>query len=161
MRQIPVFMQIFALVLIFVSGAIAANPVHAQATDIAPQIGMERPPCYMTNKDVAQGEPIALGLLTAAQCTDIGDLPKLSFDRRQAHIIAVEAIAAGTNIGRLWIADAPVRFGDKLILVARSGPVAVHRPVVALQSARPGRRLFVRDNAGEVFSITFQPGDNK
>jgi len=132
-------------------------PVRAQVV----QSGSEQSGCYATKKEIARGDALEPGLLSVAPCTDMADPPELSFDRKRGHIIAAEPIAAGTNIGRIWIAQAPAKMGDELILVARAGPVAVHRQVVALQSARPGRRLFVRDQEGEVFSILFQPGEEE
>lgn len=46
-----------------------------------------------------------------------------------------------------------VKTGDRLTLVSRSGPVTVERQVTALQPGRSSRRLFVRDDAGQVSSI--------
>lgn len=49
-----------------------------------------------------------------------------------------------------------VRPGDALILAVFAGPVRVEREVTALQPARPGHRLFVRDRQGQVFTARYE-----
>ncbi|WP_028967828.1 hypothetical protein [Sphingomonas phyllosphaerae] len=46
--------------------------------------------------------------------------------------------------------------GDALTLIARAGVVTVERRVTALQPARAGGRVFVRDGAGRVFAAPVQ-----
>ncbi|HEX4695805.1 hypothetical protein [Sphingomonas sp.] len=42
--------------------------------------------------------------------------------------------------------------GEAMTFAVRVGPVTVERPVAAMQPGRVGRRVFVRDTAGNVFS---------
>ncbi|MEH3123269.1 MAG: flagella basal body P-ring formation protein FlgA [Sphingomonas phyllosphaerae] len=49
-----------------------------------------------------------------------------------------------------------VTAGEALTLVARNGVVTVERRVTALQPARAGGRVFVRDGAGRVFAAPVQ-----
>lgn len=45
-----------------------------------------------------------------------------------------------------------VASGDAMTLAVRVGPVTVERPVTAMQPGHVGKRVFVRDTAGHVFS---------
>lgn len=56
-----------------------------------------------------------------------------------------------------FVPDKPVvAAGEGLTLVARAGLVTVERRVTALQPARAGGRVFVRDGAGRVFAAPVQ-----
>lgn len=48
-----------------------------------------------------------------------------------------------------------VRPGERLVLVVVSGPVRIEQTVEALQSAKPGSRLFVKRADGEVISTEY------
>ena len=62
---------------------------------------------------------------------------------------------AAPSAARAEIAPPPaVEAGAKLTLVSRSGPVLLEREVTALQSARAGGRVFVRDGDGQVLAVT-------
>lgn len=58
-----------------------------------------------------------------------------------------------------FVPDRPaVTAGEGLTLIARNGVVTVERRVTALQPARAGGRVFVRDGAGRVFAAPVQAG---
>jgi flagellar basal body L-ring protein FlgH len=100
--------------------------------------------------------------LPAGAAVDAGDLhpvacgsarpPALRYDRRSGLVYAVEPIAAETSLGRLRVDPrAAVVPGAALFLRSRVGPALIERRVRVLQGARSGQRLFVRDDAGQVF----------
>lgn len=117
--------------------------------------------CHVLTHDAAPGDIIGPTNTKSAGCETELASARLSYDRKNGRILAGEALAAGTNLGRLWFADTGAEAGEDLVLIARSGPVSVRRPVTALQSARPGHRLFVRDQNGSVYSIRFVPEAEK
>jgi hypothetical protein len=53
-------------------------------------------------------------------------------------------------------AAAMVRPGDKLELVSAAGGVRIERDVEAMQTARPGQRLFVKAADGQIISVRFE-----
>lgn len=57
-----------------------------------------------------------------------------------------------------WRMSLVVQAGDKVELRASAGAVQIARRVEALQEARPGGRLFVRDGDGKTFPITLEGG---
>ncbi len=68
-------------------------------------------------------------------------------------VLANKPVAAGTYLGRLaGLPDAAIGKGAALTLRSSAGPVTVERPVVAVQPARSGGRLFVRSGSGEIFA---------
>jgi flagella basal body P-ring formation protein FlgA len=49
-----------------------------------------------------------------------------------------------------------VRPGQELHIVIASGSVRIDRRVEAMQAARPGQKLFVRDGDGKIFSARYK-----
>lgn len=52
-----------------------------------------------------------------------------------------------------------VKRGDELTLVSTVGPVRIQRRVIAAQPGRSGRRIFVRDEDGQILSIPLSLAD--
>jgi len=92
---------------------------------------------------------------TAPQpCNARSPRPKLVFDAHKRILRAREALAAGSDLGRVYFPPSfAVHAGDRLALIAHVGYVAITRNVVALQDAVPGASLFVRDRDGEIFVV--------
>ncbi len=68
-------------------------------------------------------------------------------------MVAAEAIAAGTYLGRVApLRRASVVKGAELVLRSSAGPVVIERRVTAMQPGRAGGRIFVRDADGQVFA---------
>lgn len=123
-----------------------------------------RPPsaCAELARPVAAGAAVSRDDLVPAPCRASAASAQLRFDRADRIVRASGQLAAGDYLGRISVGSAPaVDKGDKLSLVASSGPVRVSREVVALQPGRAGGRLFVRDSEGNVTSAPLAPGAGK
>ena len=85
--------------------------------------------------------------------------------RSPAQRVRVRVVADGTVVRRtqsasfetVWSAPPAVSPGDRVSLSTAAGAVRIERQVEALQAARPGQRLFVRDVDGRSFSVLY-PG---
>lgn len=89
-----------------------------------------------------------LAIITASACL-------LAFTERNAAAEQPRAHRGAAHAGNDAAAEA-VRPGQKLHVVTELGTVRVERDVEALQTARPGQRLFVRSADGQVFSIRYE-----
>jgi hypothetical protein len=74
---------------------------------------------------------------------------------RSAAAPATDAVAIASMP---WRVPPAVKSGDTVELRASAGAVRIVRNVEALQTARPGGRLFVRDQDGKTFPITLEGG---
>lgn len=124
----------------------------AMAAAEAPQAA-----CVATARDIAAGEQISADLLVPVDCrTRARNARWARFDRASGSLTARQALPAGTYLGRLPAAAAPlVPKGARLVLRASAGPAIVEREVTTLQPARAGQRVFVRDADGNVFAAAF------
>jgi flagella basal body P-ring formation protein FlgA len=123
----------------------------------------ERPAgtCAELARPVTAGAALSKEDLVPAACRTTAALPDLRFDRLNGVVRTNGTLAAGTYLGRISAAEAPVvDKGETLTLVASAGPVRVMREVVAMQAGRAGGRLFVRDAEGHVTSapLAADPG---
>lgn len=111
--------------------------------------------CAATARDVAAGEHLSADMLDAVACHAEGnERHRLQFDPLTRSMVAKEALAAGTYLGRLLGQPAPMLpKGTKVTLRATSGPAIVERQVTTLQPARSGQRVFVRDEGGNIFAV--------
>lgn len=110
--------------------------------------------CFASSRDIARGAPITASDVSAVPCDPMRQRASIGFDADVRAPVAVEALPAGSYLGRLLpLSSSHVTKGQKLILRSRSGPVVIERDVVAMQSAASGARVFVQDSAGKVFSV--------
>lgn len=114
-------------------------------------------PCLVTNSPLAAGAAITRDVVGPGPCGTVA--ADVRYDASRRTLVARRDLPAGSALGSL-VAGVPdtVARGDVLTLMSRSGPVTVERPVTALQSGRAGRRVFVRDRAGQVFAVAVAEG---
>ncbi len=114
-------------------------------------------PCLVTNAPLAAGAVIARDAVAQGPCGTVA--ADVRYDASRRMLVARRDLPAGSALGNL-VASVPqtVARGDAMTLVSRSGPVTVERSVTALQSGRTGRRVFVRDSAGQVFAAPVVEG---
>jgi hypothetical protein len=93
-----------------------------------------------------------------APCTNRSTAPAFWYDRAAGTARLARGIDPGEVVPRFpgFGANA-IRPGEKLKLVVTIGRVRIERDVEALQEARAGSRLFVRDRDGELTSVRFVP----
>jgi flagella basal body P-ring formation protein FlgA len=116
--------------------------------------GAPQAACVAAARDIAAGEQISADLLVPVDCrAQSRGMRWARFDRMSGSLTAREALPAGTYLGRLSTAAAPLLpKGARVTLRASSGPAIVEREVTTLQPARAGQRVFVRDAEGNVFA---------
>ena len=108
--------------------------------------------CFAAAKPIEAGSPVVAGAVRACDCRDETPAP-LRFDRALRGPVALAPIQAGDYLGALSsLPERAVRRGTALVLRAAAGPIVIERAVTALQNARSGERVFVRDAAGKVFA---------
>lgn len=116
--------------------------------------------CFAAANAIAPGTTLSAGDVTEAPCrAEVG--VRLQYGRAGL-VVAREAVPAGGYLGRLAaLPERTVGKGATLTLRSTSGPVTVERAVVALQPARSGGKLFVRDASGSVFAapLALSPGN--
>jgi hypothetical protein len=123
------------------------QPVHRQTG--------EQPACAASSRDIPAGGYVDSTALAGVPCRDGRDGTWLSYDDDAGAFRAIRAIPRGTYLGRLAGTGAPPAVsGEPLIYQSREGPVTIEREVVALQTGRAGRRLFVRTPDGTVLEAT-------
>lgn len=113
--------------------------------------------CARVVRPVAQGQVLVSADFAAAPCEAVDRTTAAPRPWRYDSAAHVLRARAPLTAGR--IVDAPpsallavVRPGQALRVSVRAGAVIVEREVVALQSARAGQRVFVRDVRGGVFA---------
>lgn len=108
--------------------------------------------CTALAASVSSGVLIDSAMIVPATCSKAPPA-RLSFDRALALPRATTALAAGAYLGRLRAhGDDGMHVGEPLQMVSAIGPVRIVRDVTAMQASR-GRRVFVRDADGQVFSV--------
>lgn len=130
---------------------------------MAPGSGLDRPaapgfpsPCLRARTALSSGATPRLTDFDPAPCNDVGDAA-FRFDRDHHVPRAARDIRVGETV-RPW-ADASgdrIQPGDALTFRVDAGPVRIVRQVIALQAARPGQRLFVKDSDGQIFSAPYE-----
>jgi flagella basal body P-ring formation protein FlgA len=120
----------------------------------------ERPGCSVLAAPVAAGEALVPSGLIPAACRPGASRAPLRLDRAGGIVRAEADLEAGAYLGRIALPAPPaVTPGEALTLVSTVGPVTIRRSVVALQPAKAGERLFVRDEEGQVTSVALAPAD--
>ena len=110
--------------------------------------------CFAVARDLARGTMVTASDFIADACPEKRPSGMLAFDRANGILRASADLKTGMAVGRISPATAPaVEKGSKLTLVARSGPIRVERPVVALQAGRVDGRIFVIDEERNVTSV--------
>jgi hypothetical protein len=80
------------------------------------------------------------------------------YDAARGAVRLAHALASGDVVAAPpALADRAVVPGQELALLVLAGPVRIERHVVALQGARRGSKLFVRDGDGNVLSVRYEP----
>ncbi len=122
----------------------------------APNAAAAQPRCLKALAPLAAGAIASSGDFAPADC------PAGRIAAAFRHDRAGSATHLARDVARAEIVPAFPEFGvgmarpgQKLRLVAVSGAVRVEREVEAMQSARPGQRLFVRDSDGRILSVRY------
>lgn len=114
------------------------------------------PPCRFVVRPISAGEAVSASDTVEGRCSDRLPRPRLRYDVQAKVARAAVDLAPGDELGRVLLSERKnVLPGEVLVLTATVGPVAITKSVTALQPGRPGRRLFVRDEAGQVFSTSY------
>ena len=112
-----------------------------------------RSACTELTRSVAKGGTLSPQDLVSSDCVS-ADNAGLRFEPHNNIVRASRNLNAGEKLGRLVVQPPPeVEAGSELTMVTRAGPVRIERRVVALQTGRSGRRLFVRDRDGNVTGV--------
>ena len=129
---------------------IAAMLLVASAVASPSQMGQ----CRQMIRARSAGETVEATDTTSVACSlHSGGQPSLSYDASSKTARATHDLAAGDYIGRAWIPPLPaIRAGERVTLFARVRHIAVSRAGIALQSAAPGERLFIRLDDGTIIS---------
>lgn len=132
------------------------SPITIRTRDGTGEAEAAKPSCVALSRPVTQGETLTLADVMPASCEKHAQT-QVRFDRGGSLVRAAADLEAGTHLGRLSLPElAGVDRGDKLTLVSRVGPVRIERKVVAVQPGRPGGRIFVRDEEGQVLTAPLQ-----
>lgn len=108
--------------------------------------------CFAAAGGVAAGAPLTISDVTAVACRN-ASVARLRYSGGLA--IAGVDVSAGAYLGRLaTLPDRAIGKGALLTLRSTSGPATIERPVIALEPAPTGGKLFVRTASGEVFATT-------
>lgn len=111
----------------------------------------EREECAVSVGVVAAGTALTPDMVSRTACRN-ERAAAVTFDQDAGITLARRDLAVGDYLGRVILAKAPgVRKGAQVRLISSAGPVRVERLVTAMQDGR-GRRLFVRDEDGQIFS---------
>lgn len=114
------------------------------------------PPCRFVVRPIGIGEAVNASDTVEGSCSDRLPPPRLRYDVRARVARAAVNLAPGDELGRVFLSEREnVLPGDAIVLTASIGPVAITKSVTALQPGRPGRRMFVRDEAGQIFSAPY------
>lgn len=117
------------------------------------------PPCRFVVRPIGAGEAVSASDTVEGRCSDRLPRPRLRYDVGAKVARAAVDLAPGDELGRALLSEHKnVLPGERIVLTATIGPVAITKSVTALQPGRPGRRLFVRDEAGQVFSTSLSSG---
>ncbi len=110
--------------------------------------------CAFAVRNLPAASVLAEADVTRAPCESARQESHTSYDRRSGLLRTTDDVESGDNLGSL--APLPthvVQTSDPLSLTASVGVARIERRVEAMQDARSGERLFVRDADGRVFSI--------
>lgn len=111
--------------------------------------------CAAARTSVEAGAYFAAGDLAAVPCQRETAGGWLGYDVAARSFFARRPIPAGAYLGRVSASPLPTATeGTALLYRTGEGPVAVEREVIALQSGRAGRPVFVRTQDGKVLSAT-------
>lgn len=112
--------------------------------------------CIRALKPIEAGSFPRANDFVSASCEGSGGGKAFRYDSRARAVRSIRDVRAGETVAALpETLFATVMPGQPLLTVVHVGPVRVERQVEALQPARPGQRLFVRTQDGEVFPIAY------
>lgn len=116
----------------------------------APVVARAQAACFVSATDLPAGATLTTADVVRTECAA---RPAAGLRYRVGGLVIVGfPVAAGDYLGRLpALPDSAVDKGAPMTLRARSGLVTIERSVVAMQPARSGGKVFVRDEDGHVF----------
>lgn len=110
-------------------------------------------PCLRALRPLPAGEAPTAADFAPAACGPRPPRPAFVLDTRSRTARSARDLAEGEIVPALpSFAFAAVRPGQAVWIETRVGPVVVQRQVQAVQAARAGQRVFVKDAAGAVFA---------
>lgn len=106
--------------------------------------------CFEAAASLAAGATLTQADVSEAEC-DTRPVARLRYSSGGL-VVAGEPVGAGGYLGRLpRLPERAIGKGAWLTLRSSAGPVTIERSVVAMQPARSGGKLFVKDESGKVF----------
>jgi len=128
------------------------GPVRVLREAVAPETSAE---CAASRAEIPAGAYLSEDDLAPVRCQDGATGGWLGYDPAARGFFARVALRAGTYLGRVPVNPQPsATEGRQLVYRTSEGPVMVEREVVALQSGRAGRPVFVRTEEGKVLAAT-------
>jgi hypothetical protein len=110
--------------------------------------------CFATVRDVEAGAIIAAADVVPVVCDAGRARASLRFEPGSGATIAAAALPDGTYLGRILPSSGRlIAKGATLTIRSTSGAVTIEREVIAMQTGRDGKRMFVRDERGQVFAV--------
>jgi len=106
--------------------------------------------CFRLRQKVARGGVVGPEMAAPAPCSG---QPSAMLRFADGALHATADLFPGDYLGAVHLTGRPaVQKGDALQIVSTVGPIRVVRAVTAMQDGRNGRRIFVRDEDGQVFA---------
>lgn len=113
--------------------------------------------CLRATQDVAEGAVLRSEHFDVVGCPAKARRSPFRYAAAERAVRAAEPIAAGEVLPRFaGYGVTMAHAGDKVTLLAVSGPVTVTREAQALQSVRENQRTLVQTSDGQALSVTYQ-----
>jgi flagella basal body P-ring formation protein FlgA len=118
-------------------------------------------PCRVLVSPKNAGEAVFAEDTLSAPCPSKRDNTLLRYDRRRGLVVTRVALAAGAELGAVWLPLRPaVAAGETVSITAGVGHVVISRQAQALQPAKAGQKFFVRTEDGAIFAAPPVPETN-
>ena len=113
--------------------------------------------CLRALVDLSAGTTPDSASFESAPCPQAPLSPTFRYDPQRRAAVLTTAIVRGGIVRAFADFDAgAIEPGQTLHLVVTFGAARIERPVQALQSARPGERLFVKCEDGTILSVRYE-----
>ena len=115
--------------------------------------------CLKALEAVSADDTPVFADFSRVECPRPAPAAAFRYDRAQGASRVSRAIVKGEVVPMFpEFGEEGVRPGQQLLLIVLAGANRIERRVEALQAARPGERLFVRSESGQVFAARYEIG---